>query len=166
MRAKRLLSHFFTTRIQLKQAFSQSALRDIEAAIQSSELQHSGELRFVVEASLEPLAVLQGQTPRMRAIELFSSLGIWDTEHNCGLLIYVLIADHAVEIVADRGIHAKVGEAEWARICREIEAAFGNKHYRDGVLAGIKAVSGHLIAHFPVRSHDKNELSDRPIVLI
>lgn len=165
MRAKRLFRHLFTTRIQLKQAFSRSTLHDIEAAIQSSERQHSGELRFVVEASLDPLLIMEGETPRMRAIDLFSSLRIWDTEHNCGLLIYVLIADHAVEIVADRGIHAKVGDVEWTRICHEMETAFRHKHYRDGVLTGIKQVTGHLIRHFPMRDNDKNELSDRPVVL-
>lgn len=165
MRAKRLLRHLFTTRIQLKQAFSQRALFDIEAAIKASELQHSGELRFVVEASLDPLSVMEGVTSRQRAIELFSSFRIWDTEHNCGLLIYVLIADHAVEIVADRGIHAKVGEAEWSRICHEMEASFRHQQYLEGVLAGIQAVSEHLIGHFPAQNNDKNELSDRPVVL-
>jgi len=165
MRAKRLLRHIFTTRLQLKKAFPQSALHDIEAAIKASERQHSGELRFVVEVSLDPLSVMEGETPRMRAIELFSNLRIWDTEHNCGMLIYVLIADHAVEIVADRGIHKKVGEAEWTRICHDMEAAFRDKQYRDGVLTGIKGVTGHMNNHFPAHGDDKNELSDRPIVL-
>lgn len=165
MRIKRLLNHLFTTRIQLKHAFPQSALHDIEAAIKASELKHSGELRFVVETALDPLSVLEGETPRKRAIELFSSLRVWDTEHNCGLMIYVLIADHAVEIVADRGIHAKVGEVEWTRICHEMEISFRNQRYREGVLEGIRAVSGHLITHFPARHSDKNELSDRPVVL-
>lgn len=165
MQMKRLLKHVFTTRLQLKQAFSTSALREIETAIKTSEAGHSGEFRFAVEVALEPMAVLRGQTSRMRAVELFSNLRIWDTEHNCGLLIYVLLADRAVEIVADRGIHAKVGEAEWARICHQMEAAFREKDFRGGVLAGIKSVTQHLTAHFPARIGDQNELSDRPVVL-
>ena len=109
--------------------------------------------------------MLRGQTPRARAVELFSNLRIWDTEPNCGLLIYVLMADHAVEIVADRGIHAKVGTAEWTRICQQMEVAFRRDDFRGGVIAGIEAVTQHLQEHFPVAAGDRNELSDRPVVL-
>jgi len=165
MRFKRLLMHVCTTRLQLNNIFPKESLREIETAIKASEMQHSGELRFAVEAALEPMEVLKGQTPRARALELFSSLRIWDTEHNCGLLIYVLLADHAVEIVADRGIHAKVGEAEWMRICHQIEAAFRKNDFKSGVLAGIEGVTRQLHVHFPRKAADKNELSDRPVVL-
>ncbi len=165
MQMKRLLKHVFTTRAQLKQALSTSTLRDIEAAIKASESEHSGELRFAVETALDPLAIIRGESSRARAVDLFSSLRIWDTEHNCGLLIYVLLADRAVEIVADRGIHAKVGEAEWARICHQMEAAFRQKDFRGGMLAGIKSVTQHLKAHFPASVGDQNELSNRPVVL-
>lgn len=165
MQMKRLLKHVFTTRTQLKQAFSTSTLRDIEAAIKASESEHSGELRFAVETGLDPLAIIRGESSRARAVDLFSSLRIWDTEHNCGLLIYVLLADRAVEIVADRGIHAKVGEAEWVRICHQMESAFRQKDFRGGMLAGIESVTQHLKAHFPASIGDQNELSDRPVVL-
>jgi uncharacterized membrane protein len=165
MHAKRLLKHFFTTNRQMKTAFSAATLRDIEAAIKASEAEHSGEVRFAVEAALDPVAVIQGESPRVRAIELFSNLRVWDTEHNCGLLIYVLLADRAVEIVADRGIHAKVGEAEWTRICHQMEEAFRQNDFRGGVLAGIEGVTQHLITHFPVEAGDRNELPDRPVVL-
>jgi uncharacterized membrane protein len=165
MHAKRLLKHFFTTKRQMKTAFSAATLRDIEAAIKASEAEHSGELRFAVETALDPVAVLRGESSRARAVELFSNLRVWDTEHNCGLLIYVLLADRAVEIVADRGIHAKVGEAEWTRICHQIEEAFRQKDFRSGAVAGIKSVTQHLTTHFPASIGDQNELSDRPVVL-
>jgi uncharacterized membrane protein len=134
-------------------------------AIQTGEKKHAGEVRFAVESSLEPIDVLRGQTPRARAVELFSNLRIWDAEHNCGLLIYVLMADHAVEIVADRGIHAKVGEVEWSRICHQMEAAFRRNDFRGGAAVGIEGVTLHLQEHFPVATGDRNELSDRPVVL-
>ena len=165
MKAKRLLKHLATTQGQLKAAFSAATLQDIEAAIKASEAEHSGEVRFAVETALDPIALIRGESPRTRAIELFSNLRIWDTEHNCGLLIYVLLADRAVEIVADRGIHAKVGEAEWTRICHQIEEAFRQKDFRSGAVAGIKSVTQHLTAHFPASIGDQNELSDRPVVL-
>lgn len=165
MGIKRLLNHVFTTRLQLSRAFPKAALRKIEAAIRKSETHHCGEVRFAVEAALDPMEVLRGRTPRARAVELFSNLRVWDTEHNCGLLIYVLMADHAVEIVADRGIHAKVGEAEWTRICHQMEAAFRGNDFSGGVIAGIDGVTQHLLEHFPVKAGDRNELSDRPVVL-
>jgi uncharacterized membrane protein len=149
----------------MKAAFSAATLQDIEAAIKASEAEHSGEVRFAVETALDPVALIRGQSPRTRAIELFSNLRVWDTEHNCGLLIYVLLADRAVEIVADRGIHAKVGEAEWMRICQQIEEAFRQKDFRGGAVAGIQSVTQHLKTHFPANIGDQNELSDRPMVL-
>jgi uncharacterized membrane protein len=165
MNAKRLLKHLVTTNGQMKAAFSPATLHDIEAAIRASETEHSGEVRFAVETALDPIALIRGETPRARAVELFSNLRIWDTEHNCGLLIYVLLADRAVEIVADRGIHAKVGEAEWVRICQQIEEAFRRNDFRSGAVSGIKSVTQHLKAHFPASIGDHNELSDRPVVL-
>lgn len=165
MRMKRLFNHVVTTRLQLNRVFPKAVLREIEVAIQASETLHTGEVRFALEAALDPIEVLRGVTPRMRAIELFSNLRIWDTEHNCGLLIYVLLADHAVEIVADRGIHAKVGEAEWKRICHQMETAFKKNDFRAGVITGIQGVTQHLLEHFPMRAGDRNELSDRAVVL-
>ena len=90
---------------------------------------------------------------------------MWDTEHNNGLLIYVLLADRAVEIVADRGIHAKVGPGEWHQICRRMEAAFTQSDFEGGVLAGVQAVTRHLVAHFPADGPGSNELPDAPVVL-
>ena len=103
--------------------------------------------------------------PRARALEVFAHLRVWDTEHNNGLLIYLLLADRAVEIVADRGIHSKVGSREWENVCRKMETAFKQANYEGGVVSGIQAVTQHLIKHFPASAADRNELADKPVVL-
>ena len=142
-----------------------SALRNIEAAIQESETRHYGELRFVVETHLGLAALIHGMTARQRAIELFSQLGVWDTEHNSGVLIYLLLADRDVEIIADRGINNRVGNAEWELICKKMEQAFRQQRFEAGVIDGIHAISELLVRHYPASSNNINELPDRSIVL-
>lgn len=145
--------------------FNAAALQNIEAAIRDSEIGHSGEIRFVVEAALDPLELIRGETPRQRAIELFANLGIWDTEHNNGVLIYLLLADHDVEIVADRGIDHRVGTQGWEAICHEMEAAFRQGRFEAGVLTGISRIHELLCRHFPAGAQNDNELSNAPIVI-
>ncbi len=164
MKTQRILMHLLTTRGHVTRAFPHHALNAIEKAIKASESAHSGEIRFVVEGALDGMALFNGQSPKDRAIELFSQLRVWDTQHNSGLLIYLLLADHAVEIVADRGIHAKVGAEEWQKICRQMEAAFRQSDYEGGVLSGVQAATRHLATHFPAHGH-ANELQDRPVIL-
>ena len=137
----------------------------VEGAIKAGESGHVGQIRFAVEGALHTLPLLNGQSPRERAMEVFSQLRIWDTEHNNGALIYLLLADRAVEIVADRGVHAKVPAQEWDRICRDMEASFGRGSYQHGVVAGIQAVTRHLAEHFPIRAGAINELPDQPVIL-
>jgi uncharacterized membrane protein len=137
----------------------------IDRAIKASEAAHHGEIRFAVEGALHFEPLLRGQTARERAIEVFSRLRVWDTEQNNGVLIYLLLADRDVEIVADRGIDAKVGPQEWERICRKMEAAFRQADYEGGVVAGIREVTRHLSEHFPPIGGDRNELPDKPVVL-
>jgi len=137
----------------------------IEKAIKASEGMHRGEIRFVVEGMLDNTPLLRGQTARERAIDVFSQLRIWDTERNNGVLIYLLLADRDVEIVADRGIDAKVGTEEWERICRKMEAAFRQADFEGGVVGGIQEVTRHLAEHFPPIGDDRNELPDKPVVL-
>ena len=165
MKLKRLFKHLWTFRYHLRAAFPISALAEIEAKITESEAQHSGEIRFAVETSLDGSALLRDQSPRERAVEVFSNLRVWDTEENCGLLIYVLLADRAVEIVADRGIHAKVGEQEWNRICREMETEFSQGNHQEGLLAGIDQMTLHLKTHFPAQVNDRDELPNQPVQL-
>ncbi|TCO82036.1 TLP18.3/Psb32/MOLO-1 phosphatase superfamily protein [Plasticicumulans lactativorans] len=165
MDLRRILRHAFCTHRQLRRTFPPAALAAIEQAVKASEAAHTGELRFAIEAALGGRALLRGQRARERAIEVFSRLRVWDTEHNNGVLIYVLLADRAVEIVADRGIDARVGAAAWAAICRDIETAFGAGRFSDGALAGIAAITAQLRTHFPAAADDRNELPDAPVVL-
>lgn len=164
MKTLRIMKHLLTTHSKVTQAFPSSALNAIEAAIKASEVSHAGEIRFVVEGSLDGMPLFKGQSPRSRAIELFAQLRVWDTEHNNGLLIYLLLADRAVEIVADRGIHAKVGDEAWGKICRQIETDFKQSNYENGVISGVLAVTQHLAQHFPADDL-QNELPNRPVVL-
>ena len=135
------------------------------ALVKASEITHVGEIRFAVEGALDGMPLFKGQSARERAIEVFSQLRVWDTEDNSGLLIYLLLADRAVEIVADRGIDAKVSPQEWTAICQQMEAAFRESNYEGGVIRGVQAVTQHLVQHFPAGGHNGNELPDKPVVL-
>jgi len=161
----RFFKHLFGGAWQVRRHFSASVLQQIEAAISRIEKTHTGEIRFVVEAVLHPYELLRGKTPRARALELFGRLGIWDTEQNNGVLIYLLLADRNVEIVADRGIHGYVGTQGWGVICHEMEIAFRQGRFEEGVLVGIKEISEVLQKNFPASAVNKNELSNEPLVL-
>jgi uncharacterized membrane protein len=149
----------------IQRHFPAGTLSNIEHAIGASEKTHTGEIRFVIEAALHPYHLWQDKTPRQRAIELFASLGVWDTAHNNGVLIYLLLADHDVEIVADRGIHAHVGMEGWELICRAMEAAFRRGEFEAGMLLGIKQIGEVLQTHFPADGANENELPDQPLVV-
>ena len=165
MNIKRVARHLFMTQGQVRRAFPRSALKLIEGAIKASEAEHTGEIRFVVEGGLDGMPLLKGQSARERAIDLFSHLRVWDTRHNSGLLIYLLLADRAVEIVADRGVSAKVQPDEWGRICREMEICFRKSSFATGVVGGVQAVTHHLVTHFPANGHSGNELPDKPVLM-
>lgn len=165
MTLKRIVRHLMVTRWTVNRAFPKRSLAAIERAIKESESAHRAEIRFVVEGALDIAPLLRGQSARDRAIDVFSHLRVWDTEHNNGVLIYLLLADRDVEIVADRGIHAKVGAGEWEGICRAMEAAFRKGDFQGGGIHGIREVTRHLVAHFPAIGDDRNELPDKPVVL-
>ena len=165
MNTKRVVAHLLMTHWQVKRAFPRDALDAIEKAIQASEAAHGGEIRFAVEGALDAGPLLRGLAAKERAVEVFSQLRVWDTEHNNGVLIYLLLADRDVEIVADRGIHTQVGKPGWEQICRKMEAAFKQGRFAEGVVEGIQAVTLHLSRHFPVPSARPNELLDEPVVL-
>ncbi len=165
MNLKRILRHLAMTQGQVNQAFPRAALNAIEQAIKTSEGTHTGEVRFVVEGSLDGAPLFGGLTAKERALALFSMLRIWDTEHNTGVLIYLLLADRAVEIVADRGIHAKAGPGAWVAICHEMEAAFKLAKFEGGAVSGIHAVTRQLVDHFPAGADNANELPDKPLVI-
>lgn len=164
MKLRRLLRHLVTPSWAAHRAFPAAALARIEGAIAESERRHGGQIRFAVEASLDPLAVWRGVSAADRALEAFSSLRVWDTEGNNGVLLYLLLADHDVEIVADRGIHGRVGSGEWETLCHAMEADFRAGRFEQGVLEGIAGISRHLETHYPAGGAG-NELPDRPVLL-
>jgi uncharacterized membrane protein len=165
MDLRRIFRHLFAPDWLVYRAFPRAALKRIEAAIRQSEAAHRGELRFAVEAGLDLLPVLRGLTPRQRALDVFSRLRAWDTEENSGVLIYVQLLDRDIEIVADRGISAKVGQAQWDAICHRMEEAFRVRRFEAGVLEGITEITTLLRTHFPARRENPDELPDRPVVL-
>lgn len=161
----RFARHVLTLPRAVAGAFPAAALANIEKAIAKAETGHRGEIRFAAEAALESGPLLHGQSARERALEVFSLLRVWDTEENNGVLIYVLLADRDVEIVADRGINGRVQAGEWEQICRRMESAFSRRKFEQGVLAGIEEVSRLLARYYPPRPGDRNELPDKPAIL-
>jgi len=163
---RRVLRHLATDRVALRRAFPRAALARIEAAIADGERHHRGQVRFAVEAALPLGRVLRHLTPRERALEVFGLLRVWDTAENCGVLVYLQFADRDIEIVADRGIDAEVGVAEWEAICRKMESAFRAGRYDEGVEAGIAEINALMARHYPRDGRgDGNELPDRPVIL-
>jgi uncharacterized membrane protein len=165
MGIKRIGRHLLEHHWRVRRIFPPKALAEIEQAIKTGEAAHSGQVRFVVEGALDGVPLFRDQPARERALDIFSHLRIWDTAHNNGVLIYLLLADRDVEIVADRGIDAKVGDAGWEKICRDMEAEFRTGHFQRGVINGIAAVSQQLTTHFPKHGAGRNELPDAPVVI-
>jgi uncharacterized membrane protein len=149
MNIHRIAKHLVTTHWAVNRTFPAKVMTAIESAIKTSKTAHVGEISFAVEGALHSTALVKEQSSRQRALEIFSQRRVWDTEHRNGLLIYLLLADRAVEIVADRGINAKVNTHEWDSICRTMESALKRGHYESGVVGGIEAVTQLLIKHFP-----------------
>jgi uncharacterized membrane protein len=164
-RVIRLVRHLFETRFATRQRFTSAVLDRVEAAVAAAEGQHQGELRIVVETDLDAWSILAGKTPRRRALEVFAASHVWDTEANNGVLIYVLFADRAVEIVADRGFNGLVTPAEWVAVCRAMEIEFRHGRWEQGALAGVEASAQLLARHFPGTGRQGNELPDRPVLL-
>ena len=165
MNPLRIVRHAFQTWIGGRRRFPKHTLDRLEEAIRESEKRHGGELRFVVETGLEGMRLWRGITPRARAEEVFARLGVWDTELDNGVLIYVLLADRDVEILADRGFNGKVKPEEWEAVCREMESHFARGDFEGGSLAGIEAVTRLMERHFPPASPEPNELPDRPVLM-
>ena len=165
MNTLRMLKHLLLPDWWRRRVFSAADLAAVEQAIAASERGHSGELRFVVEPGLSPAALWRDTSPRQRAAELFAAERVWDTAENSGILIYVELADRRVEILADRGIAARVPQAEWDAICRGMEQAFRAGQWRQGALAAVARAGALLAEHFPAGERNPNELSDRPLML-
>src|ERR1700719_716102 len=165
MSIKRIGRHLLEHRWRVRRIFPPRVLAAIEQAIKTGEATHSGQIRFVVEGALDGAALFRDQPARERALDIFAQLRIWDTTHNNGVLIYLLLADRDVEIVADRGIDAHVGAAGWDKICKAMEADFRGGNFSGGVIQGIGAVSRQLATYFPKQGASPNELPDKPVVM-
>jgi uncharacterized membrane protein len=165
MDIKRIFKHLSLGHASMRRVFPRAALDNIEHTIAEAEQTHAGQIRFAVEAALDIKPLLAGQTARERAIEIFSILRVWDTEHNNGVLIYLLLADRDVEIVADRGIHIRLGPAVWEEVCHDMENAFRQGKFEEGVIAGIRRVGAHLTKYYPQTGTKINELPDQPVLI-
>ena len=165
MGIKRIGKHLIEHHWRVRRIFPPAVLASIEQATRAGEATHSGQVRFVVEGALDGAPLFRDQSARARALDIFAQLRIWDTAHNNGVLIYLLLADRQVEIVADRGIDAKVGAAGWEKICADMETDFKAADFEGGVIRGIQAVSRQLAKYFPPHGKGPNELPDTPVVI-
>jgi uncharacterized membrane protein len=161
----RWLQHLFTTPLALRRCFPPATLAAIDAAIAASEGDHRAEIRCAVETALPAGDLWRGVDSATRAAEVFSILGMWDTAENNGVLLYVLLAERKLEIVADRGFDDHVTSADWKSICAEMEKAFGIGSYEAGTLTALDRISALARLHFPARGGDRNELPDRTVLL-
>jgi hypothetical protein len=166
-RWRRLLAHLFTTPLAVRRAFGRATLRAIGAAIELAEAGHSGEIVFVAEGSLPWSYLWRHASVRRRAAALFAELRVWDTERNNGVLIYVGLADRAVEIVVDRGAAAGIDAREWQQICRSLAERCRAGEYRAGAIDAVRAAGALLEVHFALAPGQvrANELPDRPLAL-
>ena len=165
MDLKRIIKHLFAPRWAVIRMFPPAAMKAIENAIRESERSHDGELRFAVEGGLRLWLLLHERTPRARAIELFAQLRVWDTERNSGVLIYVQAVDRHIEIIADRGVTAKVEQRQWEAIAGRMQTEFRAQRYEAGVIDGMREITALLAQHFPPAGANPDELPDAPVVL-
>ena len=162
---RRIIRHLLTPDWLARRHFTSDVLDRIEAAIVDSETRHRGEIRFAVESEIELSALLQDVSPHQRAVEAFGHLGVWDTEENSGVLVFVQLVDRRVEIVVDRGIAQVTEQATWREICEVMEHAFAAEQYLSGPIDAIARVGRVLEQHFPAYPRNPNELPDRPALI-
>lgn len=164
-RLSRVLRHWRSTKADARRAFPDATLEAVAQAITAGERTHRGEVRFIVEKALPADEIWDGVSNRQRALALFADYGVWDTEDNCGVLIYVNLADHKVDIVADRGIDRKIDTSTWQAVCRTMTEGFKRGEFHQAALAAVEQVNSLLREHFPANGDRPNELPDRPIML-
>lgn len=164
-RLGRVLRHWRSTKADARRAFPDSTLEAVAQAITAGERTHRGEVRFIVEKALPADEIWDGVTNRQRALALFADYGVWDTEDNCGVLIYVNLADHKVDIVADRGIDRKIDSSTWQAVCRTMTDGFRRGDFHQAALAAVEQVNSLLREHFPADGARPNELPDNPIMI-
>lgn len=168
-RLRRVLKHRWLDESAAQRVIPQDLLQQLAARVSDSEQRHTGEIRIFVEASL-PLSYLLRKAPlptiiRQRAVTMFGKLRVWDTEHNNGVLIYLLLAERAIEIVADRGLNNVLPD-HWQNIISRMRGAFQAGDFKTGLNLAVAEVETLLVQRFPyapdqVRS---NELPDEPVM--
>lgn len=158
----RILKHRWLDEDDVRRALGPDALQRLEARVRESEKRHSGEIRLCVEAGLPLSYLLRGATARERAVTMFGKLKVWDTEFNNGVLIYLLLAEHRIEIVADRGLSRHVNPEQWEEIVRGMSQAFKEGRFEQGLAAAIDTAGSLLERHFPLAPGqiNPNELPD------
>jgi uncharacterized membrane protein len=161
----RWLRHLTTTHFAMGRAFTPETRAAIDEAIAASERLHRAEIRVALETALPVGHLWRGVSARDRAAELFATLQVYDTAENNGILLYVLLAEHDIEIVADRGFRGRVEASDWTQICGELEAAFRQGEYRVGMLAAISRVTALAVAHYPAGADNPDELPNRTLIL-
>ncbi|GAB2840938.1 TPM domain-containing protein [Pseudoduganella ginsengisoli] len=158
MNYARLARHLATSQRTIKKHFPETCLAEIKQAIIDSERTHRGQIQVAIEPALQPSQLWRNMSARERALELFASMHVWDTAENSGVLIYVLFADRSIEIVADRGVCARVAGDTWQGTADTMRIHFASGRYAQGILAGIAAVSGELRALLPACGGGLDEL--------
>jgi uncharacterized membrane protein len=150
-RLQRVLRHRWMDHGDTRRAVPPELLQRLEAYVSASEARHTGEVRICVEAGMPSSYLWRDATPRERAIAMFGKLRVWDTEHNNGVLIYLLLAEHAIELVADRGLNAKVSATQWQAITQRLSAALKAQKFEDGLTQALQEVSALLVQHYPLQ---------------
>ena len=167
MDLSRTLRHLGTTHRATAQRFPEELLRRLQAAITAGEATHRGEVRLIVEAAMPLRKVRRGLTTRQRALDLFGTFRVWDTEENNGVLLYVNVADRRIEVIADRAAARAIGDAHWQAVCAMASDAFRAERFEQGVTDALEAIRSALAAAFPLQAgHDpRRELGDEPVVI-
>ena len=165
-RLTRLLRHRWADG-RLRRVLTPEVLQRLGQRVAASERRHTGQIRICAEGGL-PLSYLwRGASARERAITQFGKLRVWDTEHNNGVLIYLLLQEHAIEIIADRGFNRHVPQAEWTRITQRMCEPLRQGKYEQALGIALNDVTTLLATHFPPNPHRPrlNELPDAPVIL-
>lgn len=162
----RWIRHLWLDAADARKLLGSKGLQRLEQAVRDSEARHMGELRLCIEAGLPVASLWQGTSPRDRAVTLFSQLRVWDTEHNNGVLIYLLLAERRIEILADRGLHERVGKQAWQAITAQLSTSLQSGCHEEGLIKAIDAVSALMRQHFPPTSEpNRNELPDAVVLI-
>ena len=166
-RLERIFTHLTTFSGHARRAFPTATLKALQGAIAEGEARHRAQMRLIIEPALSLSHLRRNMSSRARAHRLFSRYRVWDTEENCGLLVYINLADRTVEIVTDRAVGRAIKRSEWEASCDTMTQGFAHGRFHDSALAGIQHINQLLEAHFPAQDggRDNNELPDRPVML-